>query len=471
MKNSFSEFDSGVELGDKWKGDTALFVFDSNVLLNLYRYGESTRKEWLNVLDKLSDKVWIPHHVALEFYRSRLGVIADQYNKFIEVRNALRTAESEFKDRINKLNLKDRHSLIDPDKVRNGMGYFVKEYIKNLESIEENIQKVNEPDPIRSRLEELFDGRVGEEPADQKQLDEVYETAFRRYRSMIPPGYMDTGKDQNGPTEYLHRGLFYQRKYGDFLLWVQLLQHTRTEGVKEVAFVTDDSKEDWWSLIKVESQVRLGPRPELLDEAKRVGGIECFKMFRSVDFMGYAKNSVPAGVSKATLEEIRDVSSQRQEQDAKHRGFRDKVTREDQAVLRWLERRFPRVTINTYGFPHFTVENGGHLLGVEVKLFRTGPSFRNRDRAFRNRLRDWFRQIEVEIYRSELDSITLVVLLPSMAEAREVIFLVEECRLESLPDAVSVLVAGLIDDDSTVSTFNPVFECISTKGTPLTVLF
>ena len=470
MKNSFSEFDSGVELGDKWKWDTALFVFDTNVLLNLYRYGESTRKEWLNVLDMLSDQIWIPHHVALEFHRGRLGVIAAQNSMFKEVENILRKAETVFKGDINKLDLrKDRHSLIDPDKVKKGMGDFVNKSFEYLKSIEENILKVNEPDPIRSRLEELFDGRVGEEPADQKQLDEVYETASRRFRSKIPPGYMDAGKDQNGPAEYLHRGLFYQRKYGDYLVWHQLLQHTRTEGVKKVAFVTDDSKEDWWSLIKVESQVPLGPRPELLDEAKRVGGIESFKMLQSGDFMAFAQDSVQAGVSNATLEEIRDVSSQRQEQDAKHRGFMDKVTREEQAVLRWLERRFPRVTINTYGFPHFTVENGGHLLGVEVKLFRTGPSFRNRSRAFRNRLRDWFRQIEVEIYRSELDSITLVVLLPSMAEAREVISDVEEYQLKSLPDTVSVMVAGLIDDDSTVPTLNPVFECFRTKGIQLWV--
>ena len=56
-----------------------------------------------------------------------------------------------------------------------------------------------------------------------------------------------------------------------------------------------------------------------------------------------------------------------------------------------------------------------------------------------------------------------------MAEAREVIHLVEESRLESLPDAVSIMVAGLVDDDSTVPTINPVFECISTKGIPLWV--
>ncbi len=46
--------------------EQALFVFDTNVLLNLYRYQSGTRDELLNVLAQLSDRIWIPHHVALE---------------------------------------------------------------------------------------------------------------------------------------------------------------------------------------------------------------------------------------------------------------------------------------------------------------------------------------------------------------------------------------------------------------------
>ena len=464
MKNNFPEFDSGVELGDKWKWDTALFVFDTNVLLNLYRYGHSTRDEWLDVFDKLSKQIWIPHHVALEFQRNRLIVIADQNRKFTEVRNVINRTGSNLKSSIKNLSLEGRHSLIDPDKVLNDMRDFVKGSSKYLGDIEKNIQKVNETDPLKSRLEEIFDGRVGEELADQKKLDEVYKAAEKRFNSKIPPGYMDAEKDQ---TEYLHRGLFYKRKYGDYLIWHQLLQHAKTEGVKEVVFVTDDSKEDWWWLIEVESQIRLGPRPELIDEATRVGGIESLKMFQSADFMAFAQTSVKPGVSNATLEEIRDISSQRQEQDAKHRGFMDEATREEQAVLRWLGRQFSRVTSNSYGFPKFTVENGDHLIGVEVKLFRKGHSFRNRNRVFRNRLQNWFRQVELEFFCSELDFITLIVLLPSTADASEVTHLVEESRVKGLSDAVSVIVAGLIDDESTVPTINPVFECFSTKGIPL----
>ncbi|MDG6614114.1 PIN-like domain-containing protein, partial [Staphylococcus aureus] len=62
--------------------ENALFVFDTNTLLNLYRYQEETKNEFLQVLDKISNRIWIPHHVALEFQRNRLIVICEQKELF-----------------------------------------------------------------------------------------------------------------------------------------------------------------------------------------------------------------------------------------------------------------------------------------------------------------------------------------------------------------------------------------------------
>ena len=69
--------------------ETAVFVFYANVLLNLYRYQSSTRDDLIKVLKKLSDRIWIPYHVGLEFGRNRLNVIAEQKKRFSEVRNAV----------------------------------------------------------------------------------------------------------------------------------------------------------------------------------------------------------------------------------------------------------------------------------------------------------------------------------------------------------------------------------------------
>src|SRR6266508_7012977 len=53
----------------------ALIVIDANLLLNLYRYTESTRDDLLGVMGRLGDRLWVPHQVLREFWRNRLGVL------------------------------------------------------------------------------------------------------------------------------------------------------------------------------------------------------------------------------------------------------------------------------------------------------------------------------------------------------------------------------------------------------------
>ena len=38
-------------------------MIDANVLLNLYRYNESPRDDLLEVLQKVGDRLWVPHQV------------------------------------------------------------------------------------------------------------------------------------------------------------------------------------------------------------------------------------------------------------------------------------------------------------------------------------------------------------------------------------------------------------------------
>lgn len=57
---------------------SALVVVDANVLLNLYRYSESTRNDLLEVLRSLGKRLWIPHQVMREFWRNRLSVLGSR---------------------------------------------------------------------------------------------------------------------------------------------------------------------------------------------------------------------------------------------------------------------------------------------------------------------------------------------------------------------------------------------------------
>ena len=63
------------EFSDLWKN--CVFILDTNVLLNLYRYSEESRNDFIKVLHKIETRLWIPHQVALEFQENRTKVIEE----------------------------------------------------------------------------------------------------------------------------------------------------------------------------------------------------------------------------------------------------------------------------------------------------------------------------------------------------------------------------------------------------------
>ena len=74
------------------------FVFDTNVLLNLYRYTANTRDTLLAALDDLKDRVWLPHQVAYEYAKNRFDVIyetIEKYKKLEQLENSLNTRFSD----------------------------------------------------------------------------------------------------------------------------------------------------------------------------------------------------------------------------------------------------------------------------------------------------------------------------------------------------------------------------------------
>ena len=75
MRNAIKEYlsYSDDEKLDLW--NHATFVFDTNVLLNLYRYSDKTRKSLLTALNKLQERLWMPNHVAREFMKNRKNAI------------------------------------------------------------------------------------------------------------------------------------------------------------------------------------------------------------------------------------------------------------------------------------------------------------------------------------------------------------------------------------------------------------
>ncbi|WP_224983840.1 PIN-like domain-containing protein [Geomonas agri] len=295
------------ELNDIWKD--CRFVFDANVLLNLYNYDKSAKNDFLHLLRSIAERTWIPHQVALEFQRNRLRLLADRKGIFFRAYNAIDSCFNGLSKKLSDIEITKRHPTIKLEK-----------HIKTLETIGEKLrielQKheqeqpgVRSSDDIRDVLDEIFEGRVGRVP-DQSYLDELYKDGEHRYNNKIPPGFMDRSKDADSDgAEYFYAGLRFERKFGDLLLWKQLLVEAKEKEWNRLIFVTDDAKEDWWQKVDAQGEKIIGPRPELVDEVYRQTSVTLFQMYNSADFMRAANEYLGSKIDESSIEEAGKVAA------------------------------------------------------------------------------------------------------------------------------------------------------------------
>jgi hypothetical protein len=125
-------------------------------------------------------------------------------------------------------------------------------------------------DSVLSKLAKLFETATGQPYAPERQK-EVYAQGAQRYAQATPPGYKDDKKGEPG-------------KYGDLLIWFQMIDHAKAKQ-KPMIFVTGDVKEDWLQQHRGET---LGPRPELRQEMMSAAGVP-FWIYTTPRFLEFAK--------------------------------------------------------------------------------------------------------------------------------------------------------------------------------------
>ena len=450
MKGLFPEYSEVSDSVYKRAWKEATFVFDTNVLLNLYRYQAQTREELLTILAQLTDRIWIPHHVALEFQRNRLRVIADQGRRFSDVKNLVEKSRASLVSEIEKLQLKKRHSSIDPTAFISGFEELSREFLSNLDGLTEVQQGVTGPDPIRQKLEDLFDGNVGAPPRDQPELEDIYKRAEQRFKFKIPPGFEDRDKDKSGPDEHLYGSLVYKRKFADFLIWDQLLSHAREAKITSVIFVTDDGKDDWWNRIEAQGPKTIGPRPELINEARVAASIDPFLMYDPEGFLKYARELLSAQVSDSTLSEVRDFSKAQAESLLSI----DFVHQAETAVSRWLRARFgdDKVKPNS-GLPDLMVSLDGSKHGYEVRAVRNPGEIVRRIGEFLTR--------DYPVYAdNSFTTLTLVLVVNNDDDALTLSRRIR--RSKSIPsvDKVRILIGVMLNADTATPGFIPTDELL-----------
>ena len=171
-------------------------------------------------------------------------------------------------------------------------------YLKNEQGKEE--LALLKDDGLRKRIDDLFTDRIGEPPESQTWLNGIYKESSERRQFRIPPAFMDKSKT----GVYGWRGMKFEREHGDLVLWRQIINHVKSTSTKNVVFVTDDAKEDWWEIVKGKT---FGPRPELKTEFLALTEASNFLMYNSVNFITHANRNFDTGMKDAAIEKIREA--------------------------------------------------------------------------------------------------------------------------------------------------------------------
>jgi len=225
--------------------DECLFVFDTNVLLNLYRYKTETHDQLFDIFDKIKESLWLPHQVALEFHEERMPVIKSLMNAYEKIERTIEENYTKIKNELKSY--KERHPIIDVDEIVRVLDENYKSIRAELENKKKTHPNWTTRDEIKERIDVLFYEKVGE-PYPQERLEDIYKRGELRYSLKIPPGYEDRTEKKELPY----------RKFGDLILWLQLIDKAKHIH-KPIIFVTDDTKKDWWSKDGT-------PRSELIQE-------------------------------------------------------------------------------------------------------------------------------------------------------------------------------------------------------------
>ena len=444
MKNQFAGYYRPIEndFFELWNNGT--FILDANVLLNLYRYPQEARDDLLNAFSKVADRLWIPHQVALEYQENRLDVIAEQIKRFDEVRKVLSDAYKTLRSGLEGLQLKKRHSTINPDELLQKIEGDLNEFSKNLDALEKEQPDVFSHDELREKIDVLFDGKIGKPYVNQSELDEIYQEGKLRYERKCPPGYMDATKAKQGTQGiYLHNGLTIKKEYGDLILWYQIIKAAKEKNLNHIVFITDDDKQDWWWIVESKGKKTVGPRPELIDEIHLKSQVSLFYMYNSERFLEYAKRYLGAQVKEESINQVREIAELNKRVYLSGKPSIQVEFEAVRAIEEWLRSSYPDCDIihNDRGFPDLILVNhqSSTRVGYEIKYLRGTTSFIKRilrDRVYRG---------YYEIQNDRLTSLKMVFVVDDTDKVEEATKILQNPRNE-IPEGVSFMVGLLVND-------------------------
>jgi hypothetical protein len=367
MQNSFFGYyrPNKDDLTQIWK--KCIFVLDTNVLLGLYRYPKEAHDELIKTFTKIADRIWIPHQVALEYQENRLSVISEQFGKYDDVLKIIDETQSNLNNQINELQLKRRHSVINPESFLNKISGVFREFQTELESSKKEQPDISDDDLVRSDIDKLLQNKIGF-PLSNDELKQLYEEGKDRYEQRRPPGYLDKGKSKQEEQFHFWGDLAIRREYGDLIVWYQLIKEATSKKLEHVIFITDDDKDDWWWTYKGKT---IGARPELVQEIQQKANVKSFYMYNSARFLKYAKEYLGAEINQETINQVKEISELHRREYSSFSSLQNRVWQIEKMFFEWIQNKYYGYEIVNNGrFPDFIVLKENQKIAYEVKYVR-----------------------------------------------------------------------------------------------------
>ncbi len=277
--------------------NAGIVIFDTNVYLNLYNFPLEVTKEILTTLDTVRDRIWLPYQVYTEFQANKKEAVNRSFSKYERIQLE---ADKVFEDTVVKL-----YDILGRcDKFRYPMfGDTLDSVVKAIQEARTELGGANEEiahekeqnkqfvkkDIVADFLESLKQqGQFGTE-FKHSDLIKIYVEGDTRYRLGIPPGFRDSQKLKTlNPDDYIGK----RKAFGDLVIWKEIIKHA-TQIKKDIMFITDDIKSDWWKHIiavddKTEREYKklIGPHDELVKEFQEYSD----ERFYMLTFDGFIEN-------------------------------------------------------------------------------------------------------------------------------------------------------------------------------------
>lgn len=268
-----------------------IIIPDTNVLLNLYRYSPEFSEFGIQCLQKVVPFLYLPATIRLEFGKHCRVAFADMEARINSAGKGTEEQVRRAKDKILSSCIPlERLQFPDIDELRNELEVLLDklacvasnffEERKGLELISHYWSGVDKVAELVSQIEEHNHILT---PPTQEEIFLWCEEGQKRYKKEIPPGFKDA-KNKDGV-----------RKYGDLIIWKELIKFARTQS-KNIIFVTDDVKADWW---ENQDNQRVF-HSKLLNEFSKTG--QKILAYESQDF--YSTISNEYGVAKTDAVEL-----------------------------------------------------------------------------------------------------------------------------------------------------------------------